>query len=137
MTHPPRPQGEAVSIEQALFALINTPSNHVGDINARANVIRELFAALQSQVEELRREVAGVRYAAQDQANHDAAKYQRLQAQLTARESEVAGLREALRKYGDHYPECAVIQECGRAVKPGCSWGFSAALSRGEGEKHE
>jgi hypothetical protein len=38
-------------------------------------------------------------------------------------------LREALRKYGDHFPECAVIQESGRAVKPPCNCGFAAALS--------
>lgn len=36
---------------------------------------------------------------------------------------------EAMRKYGDHYPECAVIQECGNAVKPACNCGYEAALT--------
>jgi hypothetical protein len=35
----------------------------------------------------------------------------------------------ALKKYGDHFPECAVIQECGRAVKANCNCGFDAALA--------
>lgn len=44
--------------------------------------------------------------------------------------SSLAEVRVALWKYGDHYPECAVIQECGNAVKPLCNCGFDALIKR-------
>lgn len=51
-----------------------------------------------------------------------------LQSSYDSLARELEQSRKALAKYGDHSPECAVIQECGRAVKPPCNCGFDAAL---------